>query len=125
MLAKANRLTRGADYRRVSRRGLRSAGPHLVTHIVFTDEGRPARFGFIVTRAVGGAVCRNAVRRRLKAICAEALPDVREGADIVIRALPSSAGASFAELRSQVRRGLKRRGAFDVVSADVHPEPAP
>ncbi|WP_119696208.1 ribonuclease P protein component [Microbacterium halotolerans] len=124
MLAKANRLTRGADYRRVSRRGLRSAGPHLVTHIEFTDEPRPARFGFIVTRAVGDAVRRNTVRRRLKAICAEALPDVREGADIVIRALPSSARAPFAELRSQVLRGLKRRGAFEAVSPGGRPEPA-
>ncbi|WP_105566694.1 ribonuclease P protein component [Microbacterium halophytorum] len=112
MLAKANRLTRGAEYRHVSRRGVRGAGPHLVTHIVLTGEEREPRFGFIVTKAVGNAVVRNTVRRRLKAICAEALPDVPKGADVVIRALPSSSGAAFAELRSQVRRGLKRRGAL-------------
>lgn len=91
-----------------------------MTHVVATGESRPARFGFIVSKAVGGAVCRNTVRRRLKAICAEALGDVREGADIVIRALPSSAAASFAELREQALVGLMRRGAL---AADAKPVP--
>ncbi|MGV9767938.1 ribonuclease P protein component [Microbacterium sp. NPDC003461] len=112
MLARPNRLTRGIDYRSVSRRGARCAGAHVVTHAVLTDEARPARFGFIITKAVGGAVVRNTVRRRLKAVCAEALPDVREGADVIIRALPSSADASFAELRAEVRRCLERRSVL-------------
>ena len=118
MLAKTNRITRGIDYRSVSRRGQRAAGPHLVTHIVFTDEPRGPRFGFIVSKAVGNAVVRNTVRRRLKAICAEALPDVHQGADIVIRALASSAGADFAELRAQVRRSLRKRGAMSSAAAE-------
>ncbi|MGO1769076.1 MAG: ribonuclease P protein component [Microbacterium sp.] len=112
MLGKANRLTRGVDYRQVSRRGARCAGPQLVVHVVLTAEPRQPRFGFIVSKAVGNAVCRNTVRRRLKAVCAEALAGVPDGADVVIRALPSSATASFAELRGQVRRCLRRRGAL-------------
>lgn len=84
----------------------------MIAHVVATDEERDPRFGFIVTKAVGNAVVRNTVRRRLKAVCAEALPGVPKGADIVIRALPSSAGASFAELRAQIRRCLRRRGAL-------------
>lgn len=76
-----------------------------------TAEPRPARFGFIVSKAVGNAVTRNTVRRRLKAICAEALPDLREGADVVIRALPSAATASFQDLRAEVLRCLARRAA--------------
>jgi ribonuclease P protein component len=80
-----------------------------VTHIVLTDEQRAARFGFIVSKAVGNAVTRNTVRRRLKAVCAEALPEVDDGADVVIRAMPSSATASFPELRAEVIRCLARR----------------
>jgi len=82
-----------------------------VTHVVLTAEPRAARFGFIVSKAVGNAVVRNTVRRRLKAICAEALPDVREGADVVIRALPSSATATYQDLRAEVTRCLARRAA--------------
>ncbi|EZP27687.1 Ribonuclease P protein component [Microbacterium oleivorans] len=54
---------------------------------------------------------RNTVRRRLKAICAEALPDVRTGADVVIRALPAAASADFATLRAEVVRCLERKAA--------------
>ncbi len=71
----------------------------------------PTRFGFIVSKQVGTAVVRNTVRRRLKAVCAEALDTVRPGTDVVIRALPSSANAEYGELRAEVSRCLARSAA--------------
>jgi len=111
VLARPNRLTRGADYKAVVRRGDRCAGPHTVTYVVQSGEDRAARFGFIVSKQVGHAVDRNSVRRRLKAVCAGALPGIRSGADVVIRALPGSAATDFQELRSEVVRCLARRAA--------------
>lgn len=111
MLARGNRITRGAEYRAVVRGGSRCAGPHTVTYVVATSEDRPPRFGFIVSKQVGTAVTRNTVRRRLKAACAELLPQVRPGAEVVIRALPSSAAADFSALRGEVARCLGRRAA--------------
>ncbi|MCH6230512.1 ribonuclease P protein component [Microbacterium sp. CFH 31415] len=111
MLARPNRLTRGAEYKAVVRRGRRCAGTHTVTYVNSAVADGPARFGFIVSKQVGGAVVRNTVRRRLKALCAEALPAVRDGNDIVIRALPSAATAPFSELRDEVARCLARRAA--------------
>ncbi|WP_431805125.1 ribonuclease P protein component [Microbacterium sp. bgisy203] len=108
MLARGNRITRGAEYKAVVRRGTRCAGPHTVTYVVATPEDRPARFGFIVSKQVGTAVTRNTVRRRLKAVCAEVLPQVNPGAEVVIRALPSAASADFAALRADVTRCLTR-----------------
>ena len=110
MLARPNRLTRGAEYKAVVRRGQRCAATHTVTYMKPSD-GETARFGFIVSRQVGSAVVRNTVRRRLKAVCAESLVSVRSGNDIVIRALPSAASASFADLRDEVSRCLARRAA--------------
>ncbi len=111
MLARGNRITRGAEYKAVVRGGARCAAAHTVTYVVATAEDRPARFGFIVSKQVGAAVTRNTVRRRLKAVCAEALPRLRPGSDIVIRALPTSATADFASLRTEVARCLDRRAA--------------
>ncbi|RKS90231.1 ribonuclease P protein component [Microbacterium sp. AG790] len=111
MLARGNRITRGAEYKTVVRRGVRCAAPHTVTYVTTSTEDRPPRFGFIVSKQVGGAVVRNTVRRRLKAVCAQAMDDVRPGADVVIRALPSSATADFAQLRDEVTRCLARRAA--------------
>ncbi|WP_282847724.1 ribonuclease P protein component [Microbacterium oxydans] len=118
MLARPYRLTRGSDYRLVVRRGSRCGGARVITSVLTTGENRAARFGFIISKQVGTAVVRNSVRRRLKAVCAEALPRVPEGTDVVIRALPASATASYAELRADVDRCLRRlEPAASTVSA--------
>jgi ribonuclease P protein component len=111
VLARPNRLTRGAEYKAVVRRGRRCATAHTVTYITATGEDRAARFGFIVSKQVGHAVTRNTVRRRLKAVCAEALPGVGAGSDVVIRALPNAGTAAFGELRAEVTRCLARSAA--------------
>jgi len=100
VLARGNRITRGAEYKAVVRGGSRCAGPHTVTYMVTTSEDRAPRFGFIVSKQVGTAVTRNTVRRRLKAVCAEdASP------------LPTAASADFQDLRAEVIRCLTRRAA--------------
>jgi ribonuclease P protein component len=76
--------------------------------VTSSDEARAARFGFIVSKQVGNAVVRNTVRRRLKAVCFEALPHVRPGSDVVIRALPAAASVPFQDLRTEVVRALTR-----------------
>lgn len=111
MLARGNRITRGAEYKAVVRGGARCAGTLSVTYVVTSGEDRPARFGFIVSKQVGSAVTRNTIRRRLKAVCAEALPRIRPGSDVVIRALPASASASFRTLHDEVTRCLDRKAA--------------
>ncbi|MDX2376235.1 ribonuclease P protein component [Microbacterium sp. LRZ72] len=107
MLSRANRLTRGDDYRHVVRRGRRCAGGVLVTHVV-PHGGDDVRFGFIVAKSVGTAVTRNTVRRRLKAACRDLLPAMEKGRDVVIRALPPAATADYATLHAQVQRCLER-----------------
>lgn len=82
-----------------------------MTYVSRAVTDGPARFGFIVSRQVGGAVVRNTVRRRLKALCFESLDVVTPGSDVVIRALPSAATASFDDLRADVSRCLARRAA--------------
>nr|WP_208379829.1 ribonuclease P protein component [Microbacterium endophyticum] len=110
-MAKPNRLTDGADYKAVVRRGARASGAHTITYVVSREASTSPRFGFIVSKQVGSAVTRNRVRRRLKAVCLSALPHVRAGSEVVIRALPSAAKASFASLESEVMSSLERRAA--------------
>lgn len=85
--------------------------------MLVTGESRSARFGFIISKQVGTAVVRNTVRRRLKAVCAEALPRVPQGTDVVIRALPASASASFADLEADVNRCLSKLTASTAASS--------
>ena len=82
-----------------------------MTYVGSPGETDATRFGFIVSRQVGSAVTRNTIRRRLKAVCAEALPSVRGGASIVIRALPSAATVDYPTLRADVVRCLERKAS--------------
>lgn len=71
-------------------------------------QGRPgARAGLVVSGAVGGAVTRKAVSRRLRHVLGPVLPTMPDDADVVVRALPAAAGATSAELDADVRSALR------------------
>ncbi len=114
MLAKANRITRGADYRATVRKGARFTSENTIAYVRRNPDPDVVRFGFIVSKTVGNAVRRNLVRRRLKAAAYELVPTLREsadsvgGVDIVIRALPASAEARWATLHEEVTRAVSR-----------------
>ena len=107
MLAKANRIVRGDDFRRIVRTGRRAGGPLAVVHRT-RPAAAVARFGLIVSKQVGNAVVRNRVKRRLSEIVRAELPAV-EPADIVIRALPAAGQADFATLKSAISALLVQR----------------
>ena len=110
MLPAGSRLRRRADFSSTLRqaRGVRGAGL-LVAHVAPPTDAAAttdARVGFVVSRAVGPAVTRNRVRRRLRHLVAGLLPGLPPGSRVVIRALPASASASFAQLDAALRRAL-------------------
>lgn len=108
MPAQRHRVTRGDDYRRIVRTGNRVGGAYCITHAVLRAPGEPARFGLIVSKAVGNAVTRNLVRRRLKTIVERKIAAGFDGVDVVFRAFPAIAAASFEELETEVNRALGR-----------------
>ena len=82
-----------------------------MVHLDVQPSGRPARVGFVVSKAVGNAVVRNRVKRRLRHLTREQLPALAVlpgSAVLVVRALPASATASQAELHADLLRCLTR-----------------
>lgn len=53
--------------------------------------GPQSRVGFVVSKAVGGAVVRNRVKRRLRHLVAQELVSAPGPRDVVVRALPAAA----------------------------------
>ena len=102
MLARDNRVTSGADYRRISRRGRRVTGVATVSSVVSSTDGTTSRFGFIITRKIGNAVVRNRLRRRLKAACRDLLDAGMAPREMVIRALPAAVTADWVTLRREI-----------------------
>lgn len=102
MLARANRLVRAEDYRNTVRRGRRTGTGNTVVYVIQRGDTATSRFGFIVSKAVGNAVTRNLIRRRLKSVSHSLLGAVGTGADVVIRALPAAGEAGWAQLHDEV-----------------------
>lgn len=112
MLPREHRLVSSEGFRQATRHGRRAAASSLVVHLwdPGTDEG-PASVGFVVSKAVGNAVQRNRVKRRLRHLVREHVTSLPGSAVLVIRCLPGAAEASYAELRRDLDRALSRVGA--------------
>lgn len=102
MLPAAQRMRRSQDFGLATRRGVRAARGTLVVHLWHSGGTEPARIGFVVSKAVGNAVARNRVKRRLRAIVASGDEGRRPGTLVVIRARPEASGADTGRLRADL-----------------------
>jgi ribonuclease P protein component len=108
VLARRNRVTSGADYRTIVRRGRRTTTGTAVVSALAGPADAPTRFGFIVSKKVGNAVTRNLVRRRLKALSADLLHTVPPGTSIVIRVLPGMERTPWDTLQEEMASAVTR-----------------
>ncbi len=73
------------------------------------DTSTGPRFGFIVTKKMGGAVVRNRMRRRLKAAVCELAPECANPTyDYVLLARQPASNRPFAALLRDLRTGFDR-----------------
>ncbi|QAY63993.1 ribonuclease P protein component [Xylanimonas allomyrinae] len=114
MLPSAHRLRRPAEFGRTVRGGARAGRDTLVVHLLVDDEGDAApQVGFVVSKAVGNAVQRNLVKRRLREIARAMMGDpgnngFPERGRVVVRALPAASRATFAELRRDLTTATEK-----------------
>lgn len=113
------------------RRGRRSGRSRLVVHVLRPDQaaGRhrdeavpedvantaptreptgSTRVGFVVSKAVGTAVVRHRVTRRLRHLVRDRLPALPAGTLVVVRALPAAADASSRELGADLDAAFRK-----------------
>ena len=108
MLSRQNRLTSSQAFSRTVRRGRRAGARTLVVHLDVDTKSESPRAGLVVSRAVGVAVTRNLVKRRLRHLARERIGDLPCGAVLVLRALPAAGTASYSELGADLDRALGR-----------------
>ncbi|GAA0916877.1 ribonuclease P protein component [Nonomuraea longicatena] len=107
MLSRHSRMRKGEDFAAAIKRGRRAGRPTLVLHLRVSGEETPL-VGFVVSRAVGGAVVRNKVKRRLRHLIRDRLDRLPRGSLLVIRANPPAASARFEDLAAELDAALDR-----------------
>lgn len=70
--------------------------------------GKPARFGFTVTKKMGNAVVRNRIKRRLRSAIAQTGSDALEGYDYVIISRQKAQDCLFSDLLRDMRFAFSR-----------------
>jgi len=106
---RAQHLKSRSEFAAVYRAGKPFRSEFVVLRAIRTN-GPVSRFGFTTGRALGGAVVRNRVKRRLREIV-RSLP-VAEGWDIVLNARSGCVGADFHELKNGVTELLGKAGVL-------------
>ena len=124
-IPKTSRLLRHADFRLVYEQGRRHFSANFTAFYRTNNAGVSPRIGYTVSRALGGAVDRNRMKRRLReatrACWAGFSPTF--AVDVVVNPKKSVLTADFAALASEMRKALAvvEKG---VNSGQANPRPA-
>jgi len=101
-------MRRPEDFRRVLRTGRRAGGSVVAGHFLLAGSdgpvrsGESAKVGFVVSRAVGSAVVRNRVKRRLRELMRRRVASLPGGCMLVLRAYPAAAHARQEDLAADL-----------------------
>lgn len=103
-------LTRRSDFTSANR-GLRVARPGFVL-LAHANGGAGLRFGITITKRIGNAVVRNRMKRRLRALLREVLPEHGlPDTDHVLIGREGGVERDFARLREELLAALTRAAA--------------
>ncbi|HEX3255306.1 MAG TPA: ribonuclease P protein component [Gaiellaceae bacterium] len=113
-MQRRHRLSRSRDFDAVYRHGRSVSTRFLVLYSFPREDGEP-RIGLAVPRSAGGAVVRNRIKRQLREVWTELLPEIEPGRDYVLIVRPGLADAvearGFDWLRERVTEVLGKAKA--------------
>ena len=103
---RSGRLLRHADFEQVYKQGRRHFSTHMTVFYLRRAEGEGLRVGFTVSRALGGAVARNRMKRRLREAVRMTRPTWCASADVVINPKKSLLTVEFSAVVNEVSRAF-------------------
>lgn len=112
VLPQQSRMRSPEEFKRTLRSGRRAGGVTLSGHLLLASGQVPTcavpKVGFVVSRAVGSAVVRNRVKRRLRELMRGRIASLPGGCLLVLRAHPAAAGVRQADLAADLDLVLGR-----------------
>jgi ribonuclease P protein component len=106
LFSKERRILRSADFRLVYESGTRMSCRYFTAFCLKRDAELdvPARVGFTIPRAVGKAVVRNKIRRRMREAMILVIQQLPDNWNIVVNPRRTVLDASFTELCREASR---------------------
>jgi ribonuclease P protein component len=101
------RLLRHADFERVYKQGKRHFAANMTVFYLERESPGNFRVGFTVSRALGGAVVRNRMRRRLREAVRLLGRNSEIVVDVVINPKKSLLTAEFTQIQQEVKRAFE------------------
>jgi ribonuclease P protein component len=104
------KLLKHSDFQRVYKGGKRHFSELMTVFFMTRPDGELGpRVGITVPRALGGAVQRNRIKRRMREAVRLHLAELESNVDVVFNPKKSAADAEFMQIESEVKR------AFEVI----------
>ena len=106
------RILRSADFRTVYDNGIRVSSPLFAAFCLerSSDPERGARLGLTVPKALGGAVVRNRIKRRLREAFRQHRSEFGPGWDVVLNPRRAALTAPFGEIERALRKVIEKCG---------------
>ena len=109
MLKSINRLRKRKEFAYLYNNGTAKHTAHL-TLVYLTCKNRPLKIGFSISKKIGKAHLRNLIKRRLRAIFRELVPNLPDNHNVVVIAKAGVVDLSFAQLKVEVNQLIDKSG---------------
>jgi len=107
-LSRSARLLRHGDFERVYKYGKRQFAAHMTLFYVRREDDRVSRVGFTISKALGNAVQRNRMKRRLREAVGLEWSAAPDAVDMVINPKRALLTAEFTIVRGEIARGFRQ-----------------
>ena len=114
MLDRKNRLTKKSEFEKVKEEGKVIASDSFSVSVLDRKDGKPTRFGFIVSTKISkAATIRNRVKRALREAVRHLVAYVKEGYDCVIFVKPIIVKKYTDEIMREVQKAFMKGNLMD------------
>ncbi len=103
---KTSRLLKHADFQAVYRQGRKHFSGNVTAFYRESGQAAGPRVGFAVGKVLGGAVERNRIKRRMRAVVRRHLSELSRPLDVVLHPKKSVLHLKFVELDAEVAKVL-------------------